>query len=313
MRNYSKYSKLALVLTFSIAMTVFVQGGSLSKDISPQIISKTSASEKAVNKSVPRKEKSKENSTEKAKIKSKATEKPTQKPTSKQKATEKPTQKPTSKQKATEKPTQKPTSEQKATEKPTQVPTMVPTEEPSIEISVGGVLTDNTSLSKENATAKPTAPTDPPTEWSQELQDSYDYQLSLGYMFAIDTPDYTYQTGQVTLSEEDFKLACQIVYGEAGGEGLVGCCLVAQCLKDSMVFLNYSSIKDVQKYCQYDGWKENYSETAEQAVNLIFNQNRSAVAHRLLYFYATDLCVSEWHETQYHVLTRGNSRFFDMW
>lgn len=205
---------------------------------------------------------------------------------------------------------------EKTVTKPTEPPTEPPTEAPTVPVdttqigAVNGELYDGAVL-PEDATYQ--NPTDPPTEWSQELQDLYDSQYDAGYLVAIDKPDFNYSTLQVNLSDEDRKLACQIVYGEAGGEGFEQCCLVAQCLRDSMLSLGYTSIKDVQKYCKYDGWKENYSKTAEDAVNFVFDQNKSAIAHRVLFFYATNLCTSKWHETQNHVLTIGNSRFFDMW
>lgn len=309
MHSGLKYVKLSVVLAFSLILTVVANSGAIEKtNIKPVNTNKIVTQEKVIKSKNAKKESATEKATEKStqKAKEKATEKATQKKT---KATEKATQKATVKptEVATEKATKK-AKVNKATE-----PTLAPTEPPTEVITEESTCLVGSGTSAQNATQAPTAPTDAPTEWSQELQDLYDYQLSLGYVFAIDNPDYTYKTDPVVLSEEDRKLACQIVYGEAGGEGFVGCCLVAQCLKDSMVFLGHKSIKEVQKECRYDGWQENYSETAEQAVDFIFNQNKSAIAHRLLFFYATDMCTSEWHESQYHVLTRGNSRFFDMW
>ena len=230
----------------------------------------------------------------------KATEKATKKATEKvtEKATVKAAEKATEKaaEKATEKATKKPAK--KITEKITQVPT-----EPSTEVST-------VKVSEKKDTV---VPTEKSTQLTEELQNLYNEQYERGYLIPIDNPDYLYSTGQVILCEADKELACQIVMGEAGGEGFEGCCLVAQCLKDSMVFLNYNSIAEVQKKCRYDGFREEYSQTAKDAVEYIFDQNRSAVAHRILFFYATDLCTSEWHESQLYVLTRRNSKFFDMW
>ena len=236
--------------------------------------------------------------TEKATVKAaeKATEKATKKAA--EKATEKATKK--SVEKATEAVTEKATKKpaKKITEKITQVPT-----EPSTEVST-------VKVSEKKDTV---VPTEKSTQLTEELQNLYNEQYERGYLIPIDNPDYLYSTGQVILCEADKELACQIVMGEAGGEGFEGCCLVAQCLKDSMVFLNYNSIAEVQKKCRYDGFREEYSQTAKDAVEYIFDQNRSAVAHRILFFYATDLCTSEWHESQLYVLTRRNSKFFDMW
>ena len=286
MNRFSRYTKVALVLVFSLILTTIVQSGALNNSV-PVNTDSLSTHEKVAEKTAK-------------KVDEKSTEKSTEQST--KKVSEK-------KEKTTEKPTEKTTQKKKeeTTEKPTvaaEEPTEAITEELLLQVSNGE--TDAT----EDATY--VNPTDPPTEWSQELQDLYNEQYNAGYLIAIDEPDYGYATGQVTLSDEDRKLACQIVFGEAGGEGFEGCCLVAQCLKDSMIFLGYNSIKDVQKYCKYDGWKEEYSQEAEAAVNYIFDQNRSAIAHRVLFFYATDLCTSKWHETQNHILTYHNSRFFDM-
>ena len=302
MQSYTNYPKIALILVYSIIITIVAQGGSYRQQVpASDKNEKNNASsiEMAVIK-MPKQ--AKETSTEKATAsKKQAAVKATEKPTVK--ATEKPTEKPTSKLKteATEKPTSAPT--EPATEVPTELVTeFVPDFIVEAPVPIESLADDTYVI-----------PTEPPTEWTQELQDIYDAQYEAGYLYAIDNPDYGYSTGQVVLSEQDRVLACQIVYGEAGGEGFEGCCLVAQCLKDSMVFLGYNSIADVQKYCKYDGWQENYSATAEQAVDYIFNQNKSAVAHRILFFYAPDLCTSSWHETQKYVLTHNTSRFFDMW
>lgn len=225
---------------------------------------------------------------------------------------EKPTEKSTEKSK--KKPTEKSTEEAtEPTEAPTEEITEAPTEAPT-EFATMQVITivSNTTTS-EAYDYTLMNPTEPVTEWTQELQDLYDEQYNAGYLVAIDNPDYSYYPMlQINLSEEDKILACQIVQGEAGGEGYESCCVVAQCLKDSMISLGYKSIKEVQINCKYDGWKEQYSEDALRAVEYIFDQNRSAIAHRVLFFYATNLCTSKWHETQNHILTINKTRYFDM-
>lgn len=324
MRSYSKYAKVTMSLVVSLIVALVAEGAavkdtmlvnvntepsgvyekvedkksrSLSKD--KVDIQKEKATEKATKKTV-------QNATEKAT--EKATQKATEKPT--QKATEKPTEKST--QKTAEKPTEKNT--QKATAKATEKTTQKATQKATKKATVSDEASSSNTSAREQL--YPLAPTEEATYPKTESivpATSADAQYDAGYLIPIANPDYGYSTGQVILSDADRKLACQIVYGEAGGEGFEGCCLVAQCLKDSMVFLGYNSIADVQKYCRYDGWQENYSQTAEDAVNYIFDQNKSAVAHRILFFYATNICTSEWHETQNHILTRGNSKFFDMW
>ena len=336
MISYSKYAKTAVSLAVSLVVALVAEGTAVKDTMLVKVMpsepsgiyekvaerksesfskNTVSVEKKSSEKTVKRtSEKATEKATQKAteKASEKATQKATEKATEKatQKATEKATEKATQKatEKASEKAAQKATekSAQKATEKATEKATQKATEK----------VTEKASFSETKAKAKlyAEAPTEEATYPEKIVTAaSANIQYEAGYLIPVANPDYEYSTGQVTLSDADRKLACQIVYGEAGGEGFEGCCLVAQCLKDSMVFLGYNSMADVQKYCRYDGWQENYSQTAEDAVNYIFDQNRSAVAHRILFFYATNICKSEWHETQNDILTRGNSRFFDMW
>lgn len=327
MSSYSKYAKTAMSLVVSLIVALVAEGAAVKDNMLVNVNSEPSGIYEKVEEKKSRslskdkadikKEKAVEKATEKTvqKATEKATEKPTQKAT--EKATEKPTEKAT--QKATEKLTEK--STQKAAVKSTEKATQKATEKATKTSAEKATVSDNKNKASSSDTSAreqlyPLAPTEEATEPEAETvvsAASADAQYDAGYLIPIANPDYAYSTGQVILSDADRKLACQIVYGEAGGEGFEGCCLVAQCLKDSMVFLGYNSIADVQKYCRYDGWQENYSQTAEDAVNYIFDQNKSAVAHRILFFYATNICKSEWHETQNHVLTRGNSKFFDMW
>ena len=287
MRRGSKIAKLAVVTAFSLVITMLFQGGVIQQE---EIIEQ------------PKKESIYE-----------VTPKKTAK-SSLEKSTEKPTEKSTEKsdEKTDKKSKKKAKAKAKSKEAPTEAPTETPTELSTMKIVKLYSEEELQALSKSFA---PTylAPTEPPTEWTQELQDNYDAQYSAGYLVAIDKPDFSYAPQyQVILSEQDRILACQIVQGEAGGEGFESCCLVAQCLRDSMLSLGYSSIKEVQEKCKYDGWKEEYGADAINAVNYIFDHNRNAIAHRVMFFYATNLCSSKWHETQNYLVTVNKTRFFDM-
>lgn len=288
MHRGSKIAKLAVVTAFSLVITMLFQGGVIQqKEIIEQ------PKKESIYEVTPKK-------TAKLSIE-KSTENPPEKSTEKSdKKTDKKTDK-KSKKKA------------KATkEAPTEALTEAPTEAPTMEVIKLYTEEELEAFSK-SFTPTYLAPTEPPTEWTQELQDTYDAQYAAGYLVAIDKPDFSYAPKyQVILSEQDRILACQIVQGEAGGEGFESCCLVAQCLRDSMLSLGYSSIKEVQEKCKYDGWKEEYSQDAINAVNYIFDHNRNAIAHRVMFFYATNLCSSKWHETQNYIVTVNKTRFFDM-
>lgn len=284
MQKSSKIAKLAAVTALSLVITTFFQGGVVCQEEIPDEPKKESVYEVTPKKTARS-----------------AVERTTEEPT------EEPTQKPT--EKVTEE-VAKPT--EKSTEALTEAPTEAPTEFATMQVVE--VVSEETKDLPQNLDFTYSVPTEAPTEFTQEIQDLYDAQYEAGYLVAIDNPDYSYSPEfQVILSEEDRILACQIIQGEAGGEGYESCCLVAQCLKDSMLSLGYSSIKEVQEKCKYDGWKEDYGEDAIKAVEYIFDQNQSAIAHRVLFFYATDLCSSKWHETQNYILTINKTRYFDMW
>jgi hypothetical protein len=101
--------------------------------------------------------------------------------------------------------------------------------------------------------------------------------------------------------------------GEAGGEGFEGCCLLAQCVRDAMVYRGYDTIEEVISGMSYYGYKYDTNKDVEDAINYIFENGNSAVQHRILVMYASDLCEGEWHETQNFVYQHNAVRFFDMW
>lgn len=165
----------------------------------------------------------------------------------------------------------------------------------------------------------PTETTEQPTEAVEikptaNCEKLYQKQRDKGYLIAIDNPDPVYQTAQVNLCEADRDEICRIVYGESGNQGYVGMCLIAQALKDAWCFDGcYSNFKELRKAYQYQGYSDVYSQEAVEAVNFIFDQNGSALQHRILYMYAPNICNSSWHESQCYVLDYLDVRFFDRW
>ena len=278
MQHKSKIARFAVALSLTLVITMCFQGGIIGQG---ELLTETE--KESLYEVAPKK-------TAKA-----TTEKPTEEPT-----------------KNSTEPTEEVTEE--VTE-PTEAPTEAPTEELTevTTMQIVEVVPDIALQDLADIDYTAMAPTEAPTEWSQELQDLYDAQYNAGYLVAIDNPDFNYYPKyQITLSEEDRILACQIIQGEAGGEGYESCCIVAQCLKDTMISLEYNSIKEVQEKCKYDGWSEEYGEDAIRAVEYIFDQNQSAIAHRVMFFYATNLCSSKWHETQNYIVTVNKTRYFDM-
>ena len=53
--------------------------------------------------------------------------------------------------------------------------------------------------------------------------------------------------------------------------------------------------------------------TGIQAVSYIFDENKDAVQHRIMYMYNPDMVQSAFHESQNYILTYQTVRFFDRW
>ncbi len=149
---------------------------------------------------------------------------------------------------------------------------------------------------------KPDTPADYKTQWD------------LGYLLALDNPDTSYQCAKVTLTDEDRDLLERLCYGEFGTGGFIGACLIAQCVKDAMCFDGIGSVADVIRDYHYDGSTEmGTSEECCQAVRYIFDDNRDAVQHRLMYMYNPYMVQSDFHESNNFILSYAGVRFFDRW
>ncbi|MBQ1829942.1 MAG: hypothetical protein II116_02675 [Ruminococcus sp.] len=140
----------------------------------------------------------------------------------------------------------------------------------------------------------------------------YQAQWDAGYLVAIDNPDYTYSCYHISLTDEDRDLLERLCYGEFGSGGFIGAAMIAQCVKDAMCFDGYSTVEDVIKYCRYDGsTTSGTSDECVQAVRYIFDDDGSAVQHRMLYMYNPYMVKSAFHESQNFILSYQGVRFFD--
>ena len=103
----------------------------------------------------------------------------------------------------------------------------------------------------------------------------------------------------------------RLVMGEGGSMGYTGCALIAQSIRDAMNRSNTTSIDRIISEYQYYG-STDYApnQDVKDAVSFIFDQNGSAVQHRVLCFYVGS---SSWHESQNYITSIGNVRFFDLW
>ena len=193
------------------------------------------------------------------------------------------------------------TTAAKATEKQTEAPETTEAEQTTAEATT------------QPATA---APGDVVFATAEPAADPADYQAQwdAGYLVAIDNPDTSYACYHIDLTDEDRELLENLCYGEFGTGGFIGAALIAQAVKDAMCFDGYTTIPDVIKYCRYDGsTTSGTSDECRQAVRYIFDDDGSAVQHRILYMYAPYMVNSSFHESQNFILSYQQIRFFDRW
>jgi hypothetical protein len=130
-------------------------------------------------------------------------------------------------------------------------------------------------------------------------------------LFEIDSPDENYTGTIVELTDSDRDLLERLVSGEAGGEGFEGAALVAQTIRDTMVYKGFNSVSDVRSALKYSGSiKKEPTQDAIDAVAYIFDEGGIAVKHPIFYFYNPSLCKSSWHERQLFIIEYGGHRFF---
>ena len=163
---------------------------------------------------------------------------------------------------------------------------------------------DFSSLITDNRVAETTVP-DTQQKTDEKAYDSQEYLLE------IDNPDSSYAPDHTSLSSYDREKLERLVMGEAGSMGYAGAALVAQSIRDAMNQLNTASIDTIiSEYQYYGSIKIKPNKTVKDAVSYIFDQNGSAVQHRILFFYTGS---SSWHETQQFILCYGKVKFFDSW
>ena len=142
----------------------------------------------------------------------------------------------------------------------------------------------------------------------------YNAQWNSGYLVAIDNPDYTYSCSKVNLTDEDRDLLERLCMGEFGSGGFIGAALIAQSVKDAMCFDGYPTVADVIVECRYTGSTDiGTNDACRQAVRYVFDDNRDAVQHRIMYMYNPYMVQSAFHESQNFILSYQGVRFFDRW
>lgn len=168
-----------------------------------------------------------------------------------------------------------------------------------------------TDTKKENKSeSKATNPTETVVVEKSEDNETSVNDSSQSYLISIDNPDTSYSPKRVELSAYDRAKLERLVMGEAGSMGYEGCALVAQSIRDAMNLSGSSSIDYIiNEYKYYAPTTIEPNSDVKAAVSYIFDENGSAVEHRLICFYTGE---SSWHETQNFIISCGNVRFFDL-
>lgn len=141
---------------------------------------------------------------------------------------------------------------------------------------------------------------------------------SQGGLIDIEDPQEAYAkkvaSTKFTVTGADRDLLERLVYGEAGNQGPVGIALVAQCIRDAMLYEGFDSVAEVRTKFQYAGSiYRGTSDLVKEVVAYIFDEGGYAVEHPILYFYAPrngEPTQDGFHETQVFVVQYNRSRFF---
>lgn len=144
---------------------------------------------------------------------------------------------------------------------------------------------------------------------------SYDAQWNAGYLIAIDNPDASYSCPHFELSDDNRDLLERLCMGEYGEAGFTGAALIAQSVKNAMQVYGYTEVSDIITNLRYTGRTDRAATTAvKKAVVYVFDMDKDAVQHRILYMYNPELLSSRFsafHESRKYICNYGPVRFFD--
>lgn len=130
-------------------------------------------------------------------------------------------------------------------------------------------------------------------------------------LFEINEPDEYYNSCSVSLAPEDRELLEHLVMGEAGANSVEAAALVAQAIRDTMVYKGFNSVSEVRQALKYSGNINNEpTQEVKDGVSFIFDQGGMAVRHTIFYFYNPAKCSSSFHESQKFIIEFGGHRYF---
>ena len=116
------------------------------------------------------------------------------------------------------------------------------------------------------------------------------------------------------MSDKDRQLIEKLCMGELGSGGFTGAALIAQAVKNAMYFDGFTDVQSVIDNYHYTGRLTAPTQKVKDAVVYVFDMDKDAIQHRILYMYnptLTDGGHSSFHESQRYICTFENVRFFD--
>ena len=116
-------------------------------------------------------------------------------------------------------------------------------------------------------------------------------------------------TARYALTAAERDTVERVVMAEAGADPFEGQIAVAQCILNACERENMRPDEIVIEY-QYTDKRPDPTDEVKAAVSAVFDDGETVTDAEILYFYAPELCESEWHESQEYVMTVGGHRFF---
>lgn len=112
------------------------------------------------------------------------------------------------------------------------------------------------------------------------------------------------------LTDEERRLVNEVVMAESGNQPYCGQMGVAQCLLNDCERSGIRPAEAVLEY-QYTPNRVEPSESVQKAVSAVFDRGEVVTDEVILWFYAPDrVDGTPWHESQRHVLTINDHKFF---
>lgn len=148
-------------------------------------------------------------------------------------------------------------------------------------------------------------------EETQEIKKESEEIKEIEPLIYINNLDTEYKGRPYDVGNER-ELLERIVMGEAGAEGFNGAALVAQCIRDTLIYKGAGSVREVITKYKYSGDTSKIpNDDVKAAVSYIFDQGGVAVKHKIFYFYAPKLVNSSFHESRKFIVEYGGHRFFE--